>query len=118
MNARSQAFPAAPGLRPGSSKGARMAGRPDRRSFGDAPPIEQRRTQGPVAVYSGPDPLALWPARPGIARSRGERLKSHGSLMPVFLAFGCAVFFAGAIRVASHLGYSASPVIVHLLYSM
>lgn len=113
MNA--QTFPAPPRLRAGPSKSPRVASGSDRGTSG-IPPIEHRTTKGPVGVYTGPDPLAVWPPRPGISRDRRKRPQSHGPLIALVLGIG--VFFFGAVRIAAHLGYTANPVIVHLLYSM
>lgn len=119
MNAKSQTVSPVPGRMgeaPGRSEPSRWSDRGSPR--GKPPPLEQRRTPGPIAVYTGPDPVAVWPPRPGLARVGSQRPKSYGARMTLYLALGTFVFFAGAIRVASHLGYPAGPVIVHLLYSM
>lgn len=119
MNAKSQTVSPVSGRMgeaPGRSEPSRWSDRGPPR--GEPPSIEHRRTPGPIAVYTGPDPVAVWPPRPGLARVGSQRPKSHGARMTLYLALGTFVFFAGAIRVASHLGYPAGPVIVHLLYSM
>lgn len=122
MNAASKSIPALSGGMGEASRGARPQSWSDRGPPGTRarkpPPIEFRRTQGPVCVYTGPDPVAVWRPRPGIAGVRRKRAAIHGALMPVFLGLGVAVFCAGCVRVASYLGYSTAPVVVHLLYSM
>ena len=77
------------------------------------PPIE-RRFAPPAGIYTGPDPVAAWPDRPGLARNGSKRIKGARSLIPVAVTMGAVVFALGAVRVAANLVGSVSPVIVHL----
>lgn len=98
----------------GSPQGARVArGQAGNRHRG-IPPIEQRFSP-PPGNHSRRDPMAVWPARPGLSRDSRQRAK--GSWVLGMLALGAVVFVLGVANVITHKN-PAGPLTVRLMYAL
>ena len=120
MNAETQITAAVAALRGANGPTFNSVAAGPTRAGDRAPAYNKTRTPNRVmAAPPGSHRLdCLWPARPRIART-GRAISQNARTIgarPSVIAFAAMVLCAGAIRVASYLGSTGGPVVVHLVW--